>query len=114
MNGDNYRHVALAMCLAIVMYVATGALSIIQQFLSMISVFLLTLLGRAILLVGHAATRDVPRIRQTVGEEREPYTDSEEDRVTMSEASLESKHSSRTRSITVKTSHSIQKSSVSV
>lgn len=94
MNGDNYRHMAFAMCLAIVMYVATGALSIIQQFLSMISVFLLTLLGRVILLVGHATTEDIPRRRRTVGEGQESYTDSEEERVTMSGASLESKYSS--------------------
>lgn len=67
------------MCLAIAMYVATGAFSIIQQFLSMISVFLLTLLGRAILLIDHITTGDIPRRRRTVREERESYTDSEED-----------------------------------
>lgn len=77
-NGDNYRHVAFAMCLAIAMYIATGAFSIIQQFFSMISVFLLTLLGRAILLVGYI-TGDVPRRRRTVREGRELYTDSEEE-----------------------------------
>jgi len=67
------------MCLAIAMYIATGAFSIIQQFLSMISVFLLNLLGRAILLIGHVTSGDIPRRRRTVREGRESYTDSEED-----------------------------------
>lgn len=76
-NGDNYRHAALAMCLAIAMYVTTGVLDIIQQALSMIGVFLSALLGRAILLVGYTVTRgDTSRERPVVSEES--YTDSEE------------------------------------
>ncbi|TGZ56401.1 Uncharacterized protein DBV15_09427 [Temnothorax longispinosus] len=86
------------MCLAIAMYVATGALGIIQQALSMIGVFLLTLLGRAILLVGHIVTGDgnTSRERRVIREERESYTDSEDDRATGSERSLKSRHSSET------------------
>ncbi|KYM95966.1 hypothetical protein ALC62_13414 [Cyphomyrmex costatus] len=83
------------MCLAIAMYVATGALSIIQNVLSMIGVFLLTLLGRAILLFDHIVTRDnTSRRRRVVSEQRESYTDSEDDRTTRSETSIKSKHSS--------------------
>ncbi|KYN30756.1 hypothetical protein ALC56_14567 [Trachymyrmex septentrionalis] len=86
------------MCLAIVMYVVTGALSIIQYVLSMIGVFLLTLLGRAILLVGHTVSRDRTPRRRRVINEQELYTDSEDDRTrsTRSETSLKSRHSSRT------------------
>lgn len=82
-NGDNYRHTALVMCLAIAMYVATGALGIIQQALSMIGVFLLTLLGRAILLVDRTVTGGYTlRERRVINEES--YTDSEDDHATRS------------------------------
>lgn len=95
-NGDNCRHADLAMCLAIVMYIATGVLGIIQQVLSAIGVFLLTLLGKAILLVGHTVTRgDTSRERRVVSEEQESYTDSEDSRA-RSERSLKSRHSSKT------------------
>lgn len=96
-NGDNYRHAALAMCLAIAMYIATGVLGIIQQALSVIGVFLLTLLGRTILLVGHILTGgDTSRERRVVREERESLTDSESNRATKSERYLKSRHSSKT------------------
>lgn len=73
------------MCLAIAMYVATGALGIIQQALSMIGVFLLTLLGRAILLVDRTVTGGhTSRERRVISEERESYTDSEDDHATRS------------------------------
>ncbi|KAL6266810.1 hypothetical protein P5V15_003641 [Pogonomyrmex californicus] len=93
------------MCLAIAMYVATGALDMIHQVLSMIGVFLLSLLGRAILLVGHTVTGD--RVsRERVGETRESYTDSEDERATRSETP-KSRPSQTTRSANVQTSHSI-------
>jgi len=115
-NGDNYRHAALAMCLAIAMYIATGALSIIQQALSMIGVFLLTLLGRVILLVGHTVTRGhTSRERRVVSEERESYTDSEDDRTTRSETSLKSRHPSQTiRPANAQTTHSAHETSISI
>jgi len=113
-NGDNYRHAALAMCLAIAMYIATGALGIIQQALSMIGVFLLTLLGRAILLVGHTVTREhTSRGRRVISEES--YTDSEDDRTTRSETSLKSRHSSQTiRPANAQTTHSAHETSISI
>lgn len=95
-NGGNYRHAASAMCLAIAMYVATGAVNIIQHLFSRVGVFLLSLLGRAILLVGHTVAGDSSGERQLVTEGREWLTDSEDDRISMSEASLDSKHFSRT------------------
>lgn len=103
------------MCLAIVMYIATGALSIIQHLLSMIGVFLLTLLGRAILLIGRMMTKDTSRVRRRnpIRRDRDSYTDSEEDHVNTSTASLESRHSSRTRSVTVQTSQSILETPIS-
>lgn len=85
------------MCLAIAMYIATGVLGIIQQALSVIGVFLLTLLGRAILLVDHTVTGgDTSRERRVVGQEQESHTDSEGSRRTRSEISLKSRHSSKT------------------
>ena len=95
MNGDNYRHAALIMCLAIAMYIATGAFSIIWNVLSIIGVFLLTLLGRAILLLGHTVTRDYTSRRRRTSQQRESSTDSE-NRVTRSETSLKLRHSSKT------------------
>lgn len=104
------------MCLAIAMYVATGALSIIQQVLSMIGVFLLTLLGRTILLVGHTVTGDqTSRERRVINDGRESYMDSEDDRTTRSETSLKSRHSSQTiKSANAQTSHSTHETSASV
>lgn len=114
-NGDNYRHAALAMCLAIAMYVATGALSIIQQVLSMIGVFLLTLLGKTILLIGHIVTGHTSRERRVISDGRESYTDSEDDHTTRSETSLKSRHSSRRiKSANVQTSHLTHETSTSV
>lgn len=84
------------MCLAIAMYVATGAVNIIQHLFSRVGVFLLSLLGRAILLVGHTVAGGSSEERQLVTEGREWLTDSEDDRISMSEASLDSKHFSRT------------------
>lgn len=102
------------MCLAIAMYIATGALGIIQQALSMIGVFLLTLLGRAILLVGHTVTGDYTWRRRRV-EERQLYTDSEDEPATRSETSLKSKHSSETiRPVNAQTSHSTNETSISI
>lgn len=115
-NGDNYRHAALVMCLAIAMYIATGALSIIHNILSMIGVFLLTLLGRAILLIGNTVTRDdTSRRRRVVSEQRESYTDSEDDRATRSETSLKSRHSSQTiRPASAQTIDSTHEISISI
>ncbi|KYN08939.1 hypothetical protein ALC57_18905 [Trachymyrmex cornetzi] len=104
------------MCLAIAMYVATGALSIIWHVLSIIGVFLLTLLGRAILLVGHTVTRDhTLRRRRVISEQQESYTDSEDDRATRSETSLKSRHSSQMiRSASAQTSESTHETSISI
>lgn len=113
-NDDNYRHVDFIMCLAIVMYITTGALSIIQHLLSMTGVFLLTLLGRVILLIDRIVTKGTlrERRRNPIHTERDSYTDSEEDYVNRSATSLESRHS-RTRSVTIQTSQSILETPIS-
>lgn len=113
-NDDNYRHVDFIMCLAIVMYITTGALSIIQHLLSMTGVFLLTLLGRVILLIDRIVTKGTlrERRRNPIHTERDSYTDSEEDYVNRSVTSLESRHS-RTRSVTIQTSQSILETPIS-
>lgn len=81
------------MCLAIAMYIITGAISLIRRLLSTIGEFLLTVLAKVILLVDHTMSRGIFR-HQTINEIEvlELYTDSEEDRGIMSETFLESKH----------------------
>ncbi|KYM88450.1 hypothetical protein ALC53_02933 [Atta colombica] len=84
------------MCLAIAMYIATGAFSIIRNVLSIIGVFLLTLLGRAILLLGNTITRDYTSRRRRTSQQRELCTDSEDDHVIRNETSLKLRHCSKT------------------
>ncbi|EFN75115.1 hypothetical protein EAI_07627 [Harpegnathos saltator] len=79
------------MCLAIAMYVITGALSLIRRVLSTIGSFLLIVLARIILLVGRIVSKDISRRRAT-SESLELYTDSEDDHGITSETSLELKN----------------------